>query len=167
MTNIQGWAVAAVMVVVAGCTTEATTASDGGATSAASGGSAGAAGSTTTSSGAGGSATGGSGGSGDDGGGAVCTAKASDTTCRTCALGKCKTALCACEMDTGCAAQVDMYFDCVSKAKSTMEEDACSSTFVVDANPTGGGKAGDVASCMTTDTNCASICQGSDAGPRR
>jgi hypothetical protein len=56
----------------------------------------------------------------------------------------------------------------VSKATSATEEDACSGTFVTDSNPTGGGEANDLASCMTTDTNCNSICQGKDGGvPRR
>ena len=164
MMNFTKWAAASAVIAIFGaCTTEVTDNADGGTSTTTNSGSAGSGGSGTG--GSGGSGTGGSGGSGDDGG-AACMAKSGDTACRTCALAQCKTELCACEGDTGCTAQVDKYFECISKATSAMEEDGCSTTFVTDSNPTGGGEAGDVASCMTTDTNCAATCQGRDGGPR-
>ena len=149
MKNITRWAAASAVVAILGaCTTEVTDgSSDGGTT-------------TTTAAG--------SGGSSSDAG--VCMAKSDDTACRKCALDKCMTELCACEGNAGCDPQVGKYFECLSKATSSSEEDSCSATFATEANSTagGGGPAGDVASCMTTDTNCASICEGKDGGvPRR
>src|SRR5437879_4953581 len=135
MKNIQGWAAAAVVVVLAACTTEVTSGSDGGTGSTASGGTAGAAGSTTTSSGAGGSSTGGSGGS-NDGGGAVCTAKAGDSACRTCALQKCHDEVCGCESNSACSAHVDDFYTCLSGASML---DSCGGDFSVQANGVDGG----------------------------
>ena len=158
MKNIQGWAVAAVMVVVAGCTTEATTDSDGGATSAASGGSAGAAGSTTTSSGAGGSATGGSGGSSSDGG--ACVAESSAGACEKCAFDKCMVAACECKAITRCSDGMDGYFMCVAGLEGG-DMGHCAEDFAGSSGP-GAGKADALAQCM--ETNCLDRCQGRDGG---
>src|SRR6185295_7124988 len=154
MKNITRWAAASAVIAILGaCTTEVTDGnSDGGTTTTTSAGGAG--GSSTTTAGGGGSGTGGSGGSSSDDAG-VCMAKSDDTACRKCALDKCMTELCACEGNSGCGAQVGKFFECLSKATSSSEEDSCSATFATDSNPTGGGQANDVASCMTTDTNCA------------
>jgi hypothetical protein len=78
------------------------------------------------------------------------------------------TELCACEANAMCKAQEATFLTCVSMAMTQMQEDGCAADFATQSNPTGGGVAGDLASCVVTDTNCASICQGKDGGvPRR
>jgi hypothetical protein len=170
MKNITTWAAASAVIAILGaCTTEVTDGtSDGGTTSTSAAGAGGSAGSSTTTAGGGGAGTGGSGGSSSDDAG-VCMAKSDDSACRKCALSQCMTELCACEGNSGCGGQVGKYLECLSKATSTSEEDSCSTTFATDSNTGGGaGPANDLGSCMTTDTNCASICEGKDGGvPRR
>src|SRR6185295_4602315 len=121
--------------LAAACTTEVVSGTnDGGTgTTAASGGAAGS--STTGSSGAG--TTGGSGGSSGDDGGGVCTAKAGDSACRTCALEKCHDETCGCESNIACAANVDDFYACLSGAMGNLGD--CSGTFSINSNGIDGG----------------------------
>jgi hypothetical protein len=169
MTKITWAATSAIAALAAACTTEVVNGTnDGGTgTSAGSGGAAGS--STTGSSGAGttggsGGSSGGSGGSLDGGRGDVCTAKAGDTACRTCALEKCHDETCGCESNTACAANVDDFYTCLSSATGTLAD--CSGTFSINSNAIDGGASwsNDLGSCMA---DCENRCKGIDAGPRR
>lgn len=174
MTKINWAAASAIAALAAACTTEVVDGTnDGGTgTTAGSGGAAGS--STTGSSGAGttggsGGSLGGAGGSSGNDGGAVCTAKAGDTACRTCALEKCHAETCGCESNTACAPNVDDFYTCLSSAMGTLGD--CATTFATQSNAMGGNIidggaswSNDLGTCMA---DCEDRCKGRDAGPRR
>ena len=170
MTKIT-WAVAStIAALAAACTTEVVDgANDGGTATATVIGAGGAAGTSTSTGSSGSGTTGGSGGASGDAGAEICTAKAGDSACRSCALEKCHDEVCGCESNLACAPHADDFYACLSSPGGTLGD--CATTFSTQSNAIGGNIVDgggswsrDLGTCMN---DCEDRCQGRDAGPRR